>query len=70
MDAIKGGFYLDMLQQASGQYITIEEIMAKYGMNRDQVDTFLKGHNIRKVKVGKIVKILKADFEKEFCLQI
>lgn len=44
--------------------------MAKYGMNRDQVDTFLKGHNIRKVKVGKIVKILKADFEKEFCLQI
>ena len=70
VDAIKGGFYLDMLQQASGQYITIEEIMAKYGMNRDQVDTFLKGHNIRKVKVGKIVKILKADFEKEFCLQI
>lgn len=69
VDAIKGGFYLDMLQQASGQYITIEEIREKYGMNRDQVDTFLKGHNIRKVKVGKIVKILKEDFEREFCVQ-
>lgn len=36
VDAIKGGFYLDMLQQASGQYITIEEIMAKYGIYRRQ----------------------------------
>ena len=69
VDAIKGGFYLDLLQQASGQYITYEDIMTQYGMNRDQIDSFLKVHDIRKVKVGKIVKILKADFEREFCVQ-
>ena len=69
VDAIKGGFYLDLLQQSSGQYITYEDIMSQYGMNRDQIDSFLKGHDIRKVKVGKIVKILKADFEREFCVQ-
>ncbi len=69
VDAIKGGFYLDLLQQASGQYITYEDIMTQYGMNRDQIDSFLKGHDIKKVKVGKIVKILKADFEREFCVQ-
>ena len=43
--------------------------MTQYGMNRDQIDSFLKGHDIKKVKVGKIVKILKADFEREFCVQ-
>lgn len=69
VDAIKGGFYLDLLQQSTGQYITIEEIMTKYDMTRDQVDGFLKYHDIGKVKVGKIVKLKKEDFEREFCLQ-
>jgi excisionase family DNA binding protein len=46
------------------EYYTVAEAMEKYNITRDQLYHYVKYHNIPKVKVGKFIKIAKAELDK------
>lgn len=59
------------LPDVSGDvWYTVEECMAKYSMTRDQVYHHLRYSKIERVKVGKIVKFRREDFDRLFTLKI
>ena len=45
-------------------YYTIPEAMRLYGLSQDQIYKRIKKHGIKKVKIGKYIKISKRDLEK------
>ena len=47
-------------------YLTIPELMEKYGMTRDRVEHYLRYHKVPRVKVGKIVKVSASEFDAIF----
>lgn len=51
-------------------WYTVEECMTKYDMTRDQVYHHLKYAKIQRIKVGKIVKFRREDFDKLFTLKM
>ena len=48
------------------EYYTMPEAMAKYGMTRDQIYHYVKTYGISKVKVGRIIKISRQEFDNLF----
>ncbi|MCC8177154.1 MAG: helix-turn-helix domain-containing protein [Bacteroidales bacterium] len=48
------------------EYLTVPEAMAKYGCTRDQLDHYLKTYDVRRVKEGRIIRILKIDLDPVF----
>lgn len=48
------------------EYYTVEEAMQKYNISRDALYSYIKYHNIPKMKEGRYIKISKPDLDKLF----
>jgi excisionase family DNA binding protein len=53
----------NITQPEKQEYYTVAEAMEKYSITRDQLYHYVKYHNIPKVKVGKFIKIAKAELD-------
>ena len=66
VDAIKSNAIAEQVMKNVDGYLTYNEIMEQYHLTRNQVDHYLRFYKVKRIHYGKIVKVLKSDFDRIF----